>query len=313
MKKFNLKYASAIVSISVALSSFAGLGVSAFSTDGLGVFAAEEVVLPEELASKVSEGKSLSVQLFDGGGCVLKNSSERVENKNSVDAKPGGGDVLSSASSDSAFVTKLDRSVGIEIQEKRQEQERQVEEARRAAEQARQAEEARIAAERARQAEETRKAAERSRQAAQARNATPKAAKAKANPAPANPAPAPVSNSCAGQVAFDAAKSCIGLIYGTVRGGIGLDCSGLVSYAYKQAGINLPHNARAQYGVCKKVSADSLRVGDLVFWASGSNVNHVGIYAGNGNVLESSSHGKPIAIRKIWSSSRQKVIGYGRP
>ena len=81
MKKFNLKYASAIVSISVALSSFAGLGVSAFSADGLDVLASEEVVLPEELASKVSEGKSLSVQLFDGGDVFLKILMKRLKVK----------------------------------------------------------------------------------------------------------------------------------------------------------------------------------------------------------------------------------------
>lgn len=70
----------------------------------------------------------------------------------------------------------------------------------------------------------------------------------------------------------------------------GFDCSGFVSYIFGQCGYDLPHNAGAQAGMGIAVNKSELITGDLVFFGSNaSNINHVGIYSGNGQFIHSSS------------------------
>ena len=86
------------------------------------------------------------------------------------------------------------------------------------------------------------------------------------------------------------------------------DCSGLVLAAWRAAGISLPHNARAQWGVVTHVSRANLRIGDLVFYYS--DIHHVAIYAGNGWIVHASMAGVPLQMRKIDAAP---IYGYGRP
>ena len=60
------------------------------------------------------------------------------------------------------------------------------------------------------------------------------------------------------------------------------DCSGLIMGAYAQLGIELPHNAAAQYNSTGSISKDELQPGDLVFY---NNLAHVGMYIGNGLIV----------------------------
>ena len=60
------------------------------------------------------------------------------------------------------------------------------------------------------------------------------------------------------------------------------DCSGLMLGAYAQIGIDLPHNAAAQYNMVAHISKDELQPGDLVFY---NNLSHVGMYIGNGYIV----------------------------
>ncbi|MBC7329877.1 LysM peptidoglycan-binding domain-containing protein [bacterium] len=71
----------------------------------------------------------------------------------------------------------------------------------------------------------------------------------------------------------------------------GFDCSGFVKYVYQKHGLNLPHNAAAQYRYGKPVSKSELQPGDLVFFRTGRSkrINHVGIYIGNGKFIHASS------------------------
>ena len=71
----------------------------------------------------------------------------------------------------------------------------------------------------------------------------------------------------------------------------GFDCSGFVKYVYQRHGLNLPHNAAAQYRYGKPISKGELKPGDLVFFRTrGSReINHVGIYIGNGKFIHASS------------------------
>ncbi|EHM00253.1 hydrolase [Lentilactobacillus parafarraginis] len=71
------------------------------------------------------------------------------------------------------------------------------------------------------------------------------------------------------------------------------DCSGFTSYVYKKgAGVKLPRTAQAQYNAEKKVSYSNLQKGDLVFFGgSTSSISHVGMYIGNGKMVDAQNRG----------------------
>jgi len=91
------------------------------------------------------------------------------------------------------------------------------------------------------------------------------------------------------------AQSLMGLKY--VWGGTsttkGMDCSGFSQWVMKQNGVSLPRTALEQSKVGTKVSWSNLQAGDLVFFdtidGNGKNVDHVGIYIGNGQMIHASS------------------------
>jgi cell wall-associated NlpC family hydrolase len=72
------------------------------------------------------------------------------------------------------------------------------------------------------------------------------------------------------------------------------DCSGLTSFAYKAAGVSIPRTSKAQSTFGTPVSKANLQPGDLVFFYSP--VSHVGMYIGNGQMVHSSSAGKPVSV-----------------
>jgi len=70
----------------------------------------------------------------------------------------------------------------------------------------------------------------------------------------------------------------------------GFDCSGFVQYVCKHFDISLPRTAAAQATAGVRVDKANLSPGDLVFFnTEGSGISHVGIYAGNGRFIHSSS------------------------
>jgi cell wall-associated NlpC family hydrolase len=108
----------------------------------------------------------------------------------------------------------------------------------------------------------------------------------------------PISGPSGSKVAALALRSAItkkGLPY--VWGGAGptgYDCSGLVMWAYKQLGINLPHSSAQQSRIGTPVSRSDLRPGDLVFFYSP--VSHVGIYLGDNKIFNAFSRGQPLKV-----------------
>jgi cell wall-associated NlpC family hydrolase len=79
----------------------------------------------------------------------------------------------------------------------------------------------------------------------------------------------------------------------------GFDCSGLVRYAYARVGISLPHSSAMQFTYGTHVSRSQLRPGDLVFFYNP--IHHVGIYIGNGNMVNAT--GNHVQISSVWTSS----------
>jgi len=103
--------------------------------------------------------------------------------------------------------------------------------------------------------------------------------------------------------------------YGGTSPGQGFDCSGLVQYSYKSAGIYLPRTTRQLYKAIRPVSRRYLKAGDLVFYKTSVSraVSHVGIYLGNNQFIHAPSSGKRVKINsmqeKYW---RKRFSGAGR-
>lgn len=85
---------------------------------------------------------------------------------------------------------------------------------------------------------------------------------------------------------------------GTGRGDDGFDCSGLIQYAYRQAGISIPRQSRdqARTGRAVERSSDALQPGDILTFAQhGRRITHVGLYLGDGRFIHSASKGVQIS------------------
>lgn len=95
----------------------------------------------------------------------------------------------------------------------------------------------------------------------------------------------------------------------------GFDCSGLTQYSYGKAGYNIPRTASQQWrGVDTKISASNRRPGDIVVFARGSEVYHVGIYIGDNKMIHSPRPGKNVEIKTLdWHQSQGLLEGYLRP
>ncbi len=89
------------------------------------------------------------------------------------------------------------------------------------------------------------------------------------------------------------------------------DCSGLTQYAYSKVGVKLPHSASAQRNVGRAVSASQARAGDLVVFREGGSWGHVGLYLGNGYMLDAPHSGAQVRIEKVWKDTvvYRRVLG----
>jgi cell wall-associated NlpC family hydrolase len=89
------------------------------------------------------------------------------------------------------------------------------------------------------------------------------------------------------------------------------DCSGLTSFAYRAAGISLPHSSRSQSQMGRPVSRGELQPGDLIFFYSP--VSHVAMYIGNGKMVHASTSSQPVKVDSVDSfpsyNSARRIIG----
>jgi hypothetical protein len=88
--------------------------------------------------------------------------------------------------------------------------------------------------------------------------------------------------------------------WGAESPGKGFDCSGLVQWAYAQAGIHLPRTSEEQYAATTPVPVGNAKAGDLVFSEMGaqgqSGPGHVGIYLGGGRYIDAPYTGVDVRI-----------------
>jgi len=120
--------------------------------------------------------------------------------------------------------------------------------------------------------------------------------------------------------ANDVTVMAIGLVgtpyrYGGNTPASGFDCSGLISYVYKQrAGVVAPRTTGGLIDWGTSIPAPSLRTGDLVVFAQNGRANHAGIYVGEGRFVHAPSTGGTVRLDRLNSSYWAKQqVSYRRP
>jgi cell wall-associated NlpC family hydrolase len=129
------------------------------------------------------------------------------------------------------------------------------------------------------------------------------------------------SGNSAGMAAVQAAVSQLGVpyVFGGEEAGVGFDCSGLVQWAWGQAGVTIPRTTETQWPALTHVSLDALEPGDLLFYQNldndGGLVDHVVMYAGSGpygtdTVIQAPFTGSTVSYSPIFTEG---LIGAARP
>ncbi|MFG2296686.1 NlpC/P60 family protein [Streptomyces sp. NPDC048603] len=132
--------------------------------------------------------------------------------------------------------------------------------------------------------------------------------RAGALPDPAGPSgAAPASGRAAAAVM--AARAAVGRPYvWGATGPSGFDCSGLMVWSYRQAGVALPRTSQAQRFAGRRVPLSEARPGDLITYRS--DASHVGMYVGNGQVIHAPYPGAPVRYDPV---GMMPVSGVTRP
>jgi peptidoglycan DL-endopeptidase CwlO len=87
------------------------------------------------------------------------------------------------------------------------------------------------------------------------------------------------------------------------------DCSGLVVWAYAQEGIALPHYTGSLWNSGMHVARSDLEPGDLVFFFS--DISHVGIYIGDGMMIDAPDFGETVKVDPVWWSAYDGAVRIG--
>jgi len=85
------------------------------------------------------------------------------------------------------------------------------------------------------------------------------------------------------------------------------DCSGLVYYSYRHAGVSVPRTSSEQAGATRHISRKAMRPGDLMFFANSGGVYHVAIFLhwGSGHqavMLQAPKPGENVQVARPWTS-----------
>ncbi len=82
----------------------------------------------------------------------------------------------------------------------------------------------------------------------------------------------------------------------------GFDCSGLMSYVHKNAGLKIPRTTANQRDNSRTIDYAQLQPGDMLFFKTGKKTNHVGMYIGNRKFIHAPSSGKHVTVASMDSS-----------
>jgi len=94
----------------------------------------------------------------------------------------------------------------------------------------------------------------------------------------------------------------------------GFDCSGLVNYVFRDMlDLRLPRSSRELFAwQGPKIAPERLATGDLVFFGSGGNISHVGIYVGEGRFVHAPSTGGTVRLDHLDGSYWQRTYSGSR-
>lgn len=99
-------------------------------------------------------------------------------------------------------------------------------------------------------------------------------------------------------------------VYGGTSLTNGADCSGFVQSVYKDKGIKIPRNSRAQAAGGKKIPVDEVKPADLIFYKKNGIINHVALYIGDHKVITASSPSLGIRIADYDYRKPCKAVSY---
>ncbi|MBO0714428.1 MAG: C40 family peptidase, partial [Acidimicrobiales bacterium] len=108
-------------------------------------------------------------------------------------------------------------------------------------------------------------------------------------------------------IALSAAESQLGVpyLFGGATPGVGFDCSGLVMWAFAQAGVSFAHYVPSIYAAVQPIPESELQPGDLVF---APDLSHVGIYVGGGMMIHAPSAGGVVSYESMsWMTLAGRV------
>ena len=92
-------------------------------------------------------------------------------------------------------------------------------------------------------------------------------------------------------------------VWGGTTPDVGFDCSGLLQWAFHEAGVSIPRVTHDQWNAGDKVEWDDLERGDLLFWRSDPTapdyISHVAIYLGDGQMLEAPRTGLNVHVTPV--------------
>jgi cell wall-associated NlpC family hydrolase len=131
----------------------------------------------------------------------------------------------------------------------------------------------------------------------------------KSAPALVGPPP-PAARGAAGAVSTAEAQIGKPYVYGAA-GPDSFDCSGLMMFAWRAAGVSLSHSAQAQFSETTRVPLSAIQPGDILFFGSSTgSISHDAMYVGGGTMVEAPHTGANV---RYAGAFRSNLVGAGRP
>lgn len=101
-------------------------------------------------------------------------------------------------------------------------------------------------------------------------------------------------------------------VWGGTTPGRGFDCSGLLQWAFAEAGVSIPRVTHDQWNAGERVDYADIERGDLIFWRSDPTapdyISHVAIYLGGGRMLEAPRSGLTVRVTDVRMANFAGVV-----